>query len=118
MQIFLLLLGRDVIQAHEVLDQSNGPPNAPFAYRLAFGWVIVGDICLFGGAHKCIHVEVFKTNKLDNGRQSYFLPCQNSILVKQCFISQSHPVMNSPNSGQHNRLLEVDKVGKTVFQNT
>lgn len=40
----LLLLGRDVIQAHKALDQRNGPPNAPFAQKLPLGWVIVGDI--------------------------------------------------------------------------
>lgn len=33
----LLLLGRDLIQAHKVLNQWTGPPTAPFAQRLALG---------------------------------------------------------------------------------
>lgn len=40
----LLLLGRDIIQAHKALDQRSGPPNAPFAQQLALGWVIVDDM--------------------------------------------------------------------------
>ncbi len=66
----LLLLGRDLIQAHKVMEQCNGPQHAPFAQRLALGWVIVGDICL-NGAHKPSTVDVFKTHILGNGRPSH-----------------------------------------------
>lgn len=83
----LLLLGRDVIQVHKVLDHRNGPPNAPFTQRLALGWVIVGSICL-RGAHKPGHVNVLKTNILDNGRPSYLFPCQNNIQVTEIFSCQ------------------------------
>lgn len=36
----LLLFGRDLIQAHKVLEQCNGPQYAPFAHRLALGSVM------------------------------------------------------------------------------
>ncbi|KAJ8381420.1 hypothetical protein SKAU_G00021980 [Synaphobranchus kaupii] len=113
----LLLLGRDVIQAHKVLSQRNGPLNAPFAQKLALGWVIVGDACL-GGAHKPGHVNVLKTNILDNGRLSNFFPCQNSIQVKESFSCQGRYKINSPVFGQGKRLAEADTMGKTVFQCT
>lgn len=53
------LLGRDIIQAHKVLEQRNGTPNAPLAQRLALGWVIVGNVRL-GGAHKPGNLNVPK----------------------------------------------------------
>ncbi len=34
----LLLLGRDMIRVPQSHKQVNGPPNAPFAQRLDFGW--------------------------------------------------------------------------------
>lgn len=37
----LLLLGRDVIEAHHIIDQVAGPPGAPFAQRQGLGWVVV-----------------------------------------------------------------------------
>lgn len=78
----LLLIGRDVIQAHKVLDQCNGPLNAPLAQKLVLVWVIVGNVCLYG-AHKPARANFFKTNILDNGRPSHFLPCKNTIQVKE-----------------------------------
>lgn len=90
----LLLLGRDVIQAHYVLEHGNGPPNHPFTQRLALGWVIVGNICL-GGARKSGHVNVLKTNILDNGWPSYLFPCQNSIQVKESFNQGHHKTLRS-----------------------
>ncbi|KAI4892131.1 hypothetical protein NFI96_008825, partial [Prochilodus magdalenae] len=113
----LLLLGRDVIQAHKVLDQRNGPPNAPFAQRLALGWVIVGDICL-DGAHKPAQINVFKTNIMDNGRPSYLFPCQNNFQVKENFSCQSQHKTNCPNLGQRIGLEEADIIGETVFKQT
>jgi len=46
----LLLIGRDLPGAHHVLEQRIGPMNSPFAQRLNFGWVIVGNVCL-GSTH-------------------------------------------------------------------
>jgi hypothetical protein len=41
-----ILIGRDLPEAHHVLDQIIGPPMTPFAQRLPLGWVIIGDVCL------------------------------------------------------------------------
>ncbi|KAL3253752.1 hypothetical protein MRX96_054525 [Rhipicephalus microplus] len=41
-----LLLGRDVIAAHKVLQTRSGPRNSPFAHKHDLGWVIVGNICI------------------------------------------------------------------------
>lgn len=35
----LLLLGRDILRAHKVRRQINGPGNTPFAQKLDIGWV-------------------------------------------------------------------------------
>ncbi|XP_061762157.1 uncharacterized protein LOC133556345 [Nerophis ophidion] len=69
----LLLLGRDVIRAHKVRQQVNGPHNAPFAQRLDLGWVVMGEVCL-GNTHKPT-IHSMKTNVWENGRHSIFLPC-------------------------------------------
>ena len=69
----LLLLGRDVLRAHKVRQQVNGPHNAPFAQRLDLGWVVIGEVCL-GNVHKPT-VNTFKTNMLNSGRHSIFQPC-------------------------------------------
>lgn len=77
----LLLLGRDVIRAHKVRQQVNGPHNAPFAQRLDLGWVVIGEVCL-GNAHKPT-VNTFKTHVLSSGRPSIFSPCQSFMCVKE-----------------------------------
>ncbi|CAL9684350.1 unnamed protein product [Knipowitschia caucasica] len=107
----LVLIGRDVIQAHKVLDQRNGPRNAPFAQKLALGWVIIGNVCL-GGAHKSACANVFKTSILDNGRSSHFLPCENAIQVTECFQTHGYNKISSPDRTR-NRTI-----GETVFQHT
>ncbi|KAK0145452.1 hypothetical protein N1851_015640 [Merluccius polli] len=76
----LLLLGRDIIRAHKVRSQVNGPHDAPYAQCLDLGWVIIGDVCLTG-AHKPT-VNSFKTNILENGRPSFLTPCENRIHVR------------------------------------
>jgi len=75
----LLLLGRDVIEAHHVFDQVLGPPGAPFAQRLGLGWVVVGELCL-GQMHVPTVVNVNKTYVLDDGRTSLFQPCCDHVL--------------------------------------
>ncbi|XP_037617247.1 uncharacterized protein LOC119483203 [Sebastes umbrosus] len=76
----LLLLGRDVLRAHKVRQQVNGPHNAPFAQRMDLGWVL-GEVCL-GNVHKPT-VNTFKTNVLDSGRHSMFQPCTSFMHVKE-----------------------------------
>lgn len=54
----LLLIGRDLLQVHHVLDQRLGPRNTPYAQRLHFGWVIVGE----AGHNKTHKPEVVNVN--------------------------------------------------------
>ena len=76
----LLLLERDILQAHKVRQQVNGPHNAPFAQRLDLGWVVVGEVCL-GNVHKPM-VDSFKANILEDSRHSIFSPCTGYMHVK------------------------------------
>ena len=115
----LLLLGRDIIQAHKVLEQRNGPPHAPFAQRLALGWVIIGDVCI-NGAHKPSPVDTFRTYILENGRSSMMSPCLNKINVRESssYNSQLH---NPSTSNQDQRSLPRDTtslMGESVFRYT
>lgn len=76
----LLLLGRDVIEAHQVSKQVLGPPGAPFAQCLGLGWVVIGELCL-DTMHSQSVVNVNKTNYLPNGRPSLFKPCTSKRSV-------------------------------------
>jgi len=80
----LLLLRRDIIRAHKVHQQLNGPHDAPYAQKLDLGWVIVGDVCL-GKCHKPSPVNCMRTHILENGRTSYFSPCNDHIVLKEMF---------------------------------
>ncbi|XP_034163934.2 uncharacterized protein LOC117598271 [Pangasianodon hypophthalmus] len=101
----LLLLGRDVIRAHKVRQQVNGPNNAPFAQRLDLGWVVIGEVCL-GNVHRPT-VNTFKTNVLESGRHSIFQPCTSFMQVKETQQSCS----------MSNKTTEKT-LGQTVFSRT
>jgi hypothetical protein len=89
---FGLLVGRDLPEAHHVLDQIIGPPMSPFAQRLPLGWVIVGDVCL---QHKSTSVNAKKTCVDHNSHDSFIEPCRNHI-----------------------KLREVDDIASDVFKKT
>ncbi|XP_051792766.1 uncharacterized protein LOC127530319 [Acanthochromis polyacanthus] len=113
----LILLGRDVLQAHKVREQRNGPHSAPYAQRLDFGWVVVGDVCL-GSAHKPAAVTSYRTAVLENGRPSLLTPCPNQLQVKERF---SPKVQNATSlrSLKHNSPAFYDcSLGSTIFQST
>jgi hypothetical protein len=78
----LLLIGRDLIVAHHVLDHRIGKDNEPFAYRLRLGWIIIGETCL-GLVHSSEIITVIKTFILPSGRQSHLKPCENGFKVKE-----------------------------------
>lgn len=101
----LLLLGRDVIQAHKVRRQINGPNEAPYAQQLDLGLVIIGDVCL-SGAHRPT-VNSYKTNILDNGRPSFFSPCENRIYTKVKF-TEDNPLFES--------VQPKDELSKHIFK--
>ncbi|XP_011487025.2 uncharacterized protein LOC105356652 [Oryzias latipes] len=77
----LLLLGRDVLRAHKVREQVNGPHHAPFAQRLDLGWVVVGEVCV-GNIHMPA-VNSYKTVILENGRPTVFAQCDNFRHLKE-----------------------------------
>ena len=76
----LLLLGRDVIDAHHVYEQVTSSSGMPFAQRLGLGWVVVGEMCL-DAMHSQNVVNVNKTNILANRRPSLFKSCPNKKSV-------------------------------------
>lgn len=85
----LLLIGRDLLPTHHVLEQRIGPMHAPFAQRLRLGWVIIGNICL-GTAHQQNTISVMKTFTLKDGRTTLLEPCHNSIHVEEnCVFSRT-----------------------------
>ncbi|RXN13488.1 hypothetical protein ROHU_009677 [Labeo rohita] len=106
----LLLLGRDIIEAHKVRSQVNGPNSAPYAQRLDLGWVVIGDVCL-SGAHKPT-VNTYKTNILDNGRPTFLRPCENKIHIKDKYIESCHTLKTQAELGRHifQQTADDDKV--------
>ena len=73
----LLLIGRDVIEAHYVHDQRIGE-TSPYAQRLSLGWVVIGESCL-NKVHAPETIVVNKTNLLRDGRVSIMDPCRNLL---------------------------------------
>lgn len=88
----LMLLDRDTLRVHKVRRQINGPHNAPFVIKTDLGWLIIGDVCL-GNSHKP-SVLSCKTHMLDNGRTSYFSPCQSHINLKDslCLTAEAQGI--------------------------
>ena len=75
----LLLIGRDLAEAHHVKDQRIGARNAPFAQQLNLGWVVVGDVCL-ERFHKP-NITTYKTTIIDSHRETIFKPSSNVFQV-------------------------------------
>lgn len=85
----LLLIGRDLIDAHHVENQITGPQGAPFAQKLSLGWVIVGEVCI-GKFHKAdTNVNSLKTNLLVDGRTTLFDPCHSKLSVREQPVEHS-----------------------------
>jgi len=78
----LLLIGRDVADAHHVQEQIIGLGGTPYAQKLAMGWVIVGEACL-GKVHKPNVINVNKTYVAHNKRPTLFPPCTSRIDVRE-----------------------------------
>jgi hypothetical protein len=111
----LLLIGRDVTDAHHVLDQRVGPMNSPYAQKLRLGWVIVGESCL-GKVHKPDVIHVNKTYILHDGRPSHFEPCSSNLKIKQACINKECGDSLEVSTSQLCAINE--EFGVTVFQQT
>lgn len=73
-----LLVGRDLLPAHHILDQRLGDSDSPFAHRLHLGWVVIGEVC-YGASHSQESLSVCKTYTRTNGRTSLMETCENSF---------------------------------------
>lgn len=113
----LLLLGRDIIRAHKVRQQINGPHDSPFAQRLDLGWTIVGEVCLRQG-HKP-KVSTFKTHVLEKGRPSFLSPCNNFIDLKEkvCHGGEQPRGLANTCKSSAERITE-HSLGQNLFQTT
>lgn len=78
--VIMLLIGRDLPEAHHVYDQRIGPKGSPYAQNLKLGWVAIGETCL-GGIHKTDYVNVKKTYLLSNGKSTVLKPCMDEFSV-------------------------------------
>ncbi|CAC5400192.1 unnamed protein product [Mytilus coruscus] len=103
----IILIGRDLMQAHHVLDQKIGKPYQPYAQRLKLGWIIVGESCL-DGAHVPKDASVLKTFIHVNGKSSVLEPCSNHIDE----VPSSFPLV-TPDEDCEVRILKTT-VGKEV----
>lgn len=96
----LLLLGCDILTAHKVRKQTNGPHNTPFGQKLDLGWVLVGDVCL-GDTQKPI-VSGYQTNILENGRPSLFIDTETDTFTFKVSVDNKpftcHGVLSVINS--------------------
>lgn len=75
-----LLIGRDLLEVHHVMEQKIGKVSLPFAQKLPLGWVILGRVCL-NNTHVSEVVNTNKTFVLSNGRPTLFEPCENQLFV-------------------------------------
>ena len=107
----LLLIGRDLGEAHHVLEQRIGPPHSPYAQKIGFGWVVIADVCL-GRTHIPDTVIANKVTVLPNGRPTLCDLCPNNIVVKENLPSRKHNDEYLP------CVSETDSIGDSVFQTT
>ena len=107
----LLLIGRDLTEAHHVHDQRIGLDHMPFAQKLSLGWVIIGESCL-GGVHQPdYNVVVNKTAVLTSHRPSMFTSCPN------LYETREHPGTTSSEfhaTNIFNRTEDDDRIGTSV----
>ncbi|XP_062571182.1 uncharacterized protein LOC134233215 [Saccostrea cucullata] len=85
-----LLIGRDLLGAHYVLDQIRGDPSQPYAQRLPLAWVVIGETCL-DGIHTPKSVDVMKTmcsNSIQPS-QGIWIPCDQKMHITECIENQS-----------------------------
>ena len=101
----LLLIGRDVIDAHHIIEQRTGPVGSPFAQRLGLGWVVIGEVCL-GRVHQPDLVTCNKTFLIGENRASVCPPCPNKIKVKEL-----PPFQHNDDNNIFIKTEQDDKVG-------
>lgn len=88
----LLLIERDFGDAHHVLEQHIGSPNAPYAQKHHLGCVIVGEIWL-ERTHRPDVVVANKVVAMSDGRTSFTTSCPNNIIFKENLPKQIQPCL-------------------------
>lgn len=91
----LLLIGRDLGDAHHITEQRIGPPYAPYAQKLKLGWVIVGEVCL-GRTHRPDVVVANKVAVCLLADLPYLPLVQTISLSRRTFLNR-YSVMQSLN---------------------
>ena len=99
-----LLIGRDLLSVHHIMDQRIGLPREPFAQKVNLGWVIIGESCL-GGHSKRPKASVMKTC-LQSGSN----PLHNSIVLDRC----EYNIQVTKDDGVFMRTSEDNKVSMSV----
>ncbi|XP_078330327.1 uncharacterized protein LOC111129274 [Crassostrea virginica] len=89
----LLLIGRDLPEAHHVIEQRIGPPRSPFAQRSPLGWTIIGDVCL-SGQHLPSSFSNNKTFINNSGRPSVLEPCEQMVNIQSTIVTCNRTVLN------------------------
>lgn len=101
-----LLIGRDLLEVHHVMEQKIGKVSLPFAQKLPLGWVILGRVCL-NNTHVSEVVNTNKTFVLSNGRPTLFEPCENQLfVVSSVFQKTEHDEKLGP-SIDDQRFIEI-----------
>ena len=99
-------------------ESRNGKRNSPWAQRLDFGWVILGNVCL-DGAHEPKDVSAYKTHILHNGRPSILEPYPNTIHVKrQPTSNEGFTLRMSTGTEKFEQERFDDGLGNGVFTRT
>ena len=111
----LLLIGRDLVEAHHVHEQIIGPRHAPFAEKLSLGWTIIGEACL-GGAHRpdASNIVVNKTHV--NHRSSILVPCPHTYDVTSSDFKMDRDVFIKTLNDEKSGLSVGDREILFVFR--
>lgn len=84
-----LLIGRDMIEAHHILEQITGHRGQPFAQKRCLGWAIIGEVCL-GRVHQRTTVNVNTVSIINNESATCSNPCQHPIHVEEQMLASSY----------------------------
>ncbi|XP_063449024.1 uncharacterized protein LOC134728358 [Mytilus trossulus] len=110
----MLLIGRDMTEAHHVLEQIIGPRNAPFAQKLPLGWVVIGNMCL-DRINTPDDVNAYLTHIAPDCQASILQPCAYNHDDHESFgccidnFGVSHTKDNTHKSAIFERTVQDDK---------
>lgn len=107
----LLLLGRDLVEAHHVIDQRVGKSSS-YAQKLPSGWALIGEACL-DKVYVPDDICVKKTHMVKAGRTSIMPPCTSSFTYSEGYgLGSSKP--NDSVTLLFERTADDDKPGLSI----